>query len=220
MRKSPKDRARPGILEAVNGAERLALPDLGGVEHEGWYALRCARDLVNGETWPKPNPELTRTALAEFGEGVRRESLRTDSGSRSWLVTEAVEAALAFDAAGASGQGPDRAAAVRRVVNAEEKKRDEEQRRRAHDALQEAFRAIWNGEERVKLMSSNAMHEVTLLAAHRLSGGVVVQNDGVSVVYAIDWCAAVRKHSDAYLRDLGLKVERAVSEAGTPRAEQ
>jgi hypothetical protein len=94
------------------------------------------------------------------------------------------------------------------------KRRSREELEKAlHDAgaYQEAFWALQRGDKPVRI--ANEERSVWLLGASRACGGVVYQEDGVSVHYAERWASEASRSVDPYIADIGRKVFRAVADA-------
>ena len=214
MKKSEKDKARPGIMQAISGAEAHALPFLEAVSLEAWSALRVARDAVSGEVYPAPGEHAFNAELTAFDAATVREKLSRAHPGSAWLLRHAVVAALFF-ATDNLDEARQHVARVLKVTRAKEKAEAEREKERTLGAYQEAFYALRRGEVPLKLVSGEDADErrveVELVGATRACGGVVIVHD--TPMYAGDWTAAAQRHPDAYVRDLAHKVDRAVSDA-------
>ena len=217
--KTDVERLGPGVAEALAGVERHALPFLEVVDLDARTALRLAQDYAGGTVYPPPEAGEIKRALDAFDEAAKREGLSDAMWSPRWVFTSAVAAAQSL----AQGQAEDArklAAAVRGWARGEDTKARERDQERSLLAFQEAFWALRRGEVPVKFSSGEDERrvEVELLGAARASGGVVLVGD--SPVLATDWTTTASKHSDAYVRDVAYKVQRAMAEGARKATER
>lgn len=219
MAKTDVDRARPGVLEALAGAERHALPYLEAVDAEARDALRLAEEVARGETYPTPT-EALRQAHDALGVAVKRESLRAEAGSVAWALWTAVGAAVAL-ALGNAKDASTRGAPVRKWARAADEKAARDEAERTLLAYQEAFRALRSGERPLRLSAGcrgdgGEENVVEVLGLDRICGGVVIDHD--VPVLATDWCVRALRVPDEYVRDLARQVQRATAEAAKRKA--
>ena len=217
MKKSRKDQIAPGVLAALDGAERLSLPLLQSVEAN--RALRVAREAVDPNVYPHSTQEEVSAAITAFNTALTHDSLdRMRTERCGELIAGACGSALLFVAENYEG-AQESAAFVRREINRRDKKAAERAAEQERILFQEAFwetcRLMQAGQKPHKLacghVGEDDYREIEVIAMTRACGGIVLVDNQPH--FAHEWIDHAMRSHDPYIQGLARRVQEAISDA-------